>query len=168
MQKINGRVVYKLSDDINTDKILAGRYLILTGDEELAAHCFEGHVADWNDKVKKGDILVAGENFGCGSSREHAPVSLKGSGIAAVIAESFGRIFYRNAIAVGLPVIQAPQISIKVEEGDILELEVDNGKITNTRTNEMILFDPFPDFIQAYIDEGGLANYVRKRLIKKS
>jgi 3-isopropylmalate/(R)-2-methylmalate dehydratase small subunit len=168
MEKINGRVVYKLSDDINTDKILAGRYLILTGDEELAAHCFEGHVADWNDKVKKGDILVAGENFGCGSSREHAPVSLKGSGIAAVIAESFGRIFYRNAIAVGLPVIQAPQISIKVEEGDILELEVDNGKITNTRTNEMILFDPFPDFIQAYIDEGGLANYVRKRLIKKS
>ncbi len=167
MQKITGRVVYKLSDDINTDKILAGRYLILTGDAELAEHCFEGHIADWNDKVKKGDILVAGENFGCGSSREHAPVSLKGSGIAAVIAESFGRIFYRNAIAVGLPVIQAPQISIKVEEGDILELEVDNGKITNTRTNEMILFDPFPDFIQAYIDEGGLSNYVRKRLIKK-
>lgn len=167
MEKINGRVVYKLSDDINTDKILAGRYLILTGDEELAAHCFEGHIADWNDKVKKGDILVAGENFGCGSSREHAPVSLKGSGIAAVIAESFGRIFYRNAIAVGLPVIQAPQVSIKVEEGDILEVEVDNGKITNTRTNETILFDPFPDFIQAYIDEGGLANYVRKRLIKK-
>jgi len=167
MQKINGRVVYKLSDDINTDKILAGRYLILTGDEELAAHCFEGHIADWNDKVKKGDILVAGENFGCGSSREHAPVSLKGSGIAAVIAESFGRIFYRNAIAVGLPVIQAPQISIKVEEGDILELEVEKEKITNTRTNEMILFDPFPDFIQAYIDEGGLSNYVRKRRIKK-
>jgi 3-isopropylmalate/(R)-2-methylmalate dehydratase small subunit len=167
MEKINGRVVYKLSDDINTDKILAGRYLILTGDEELAAHCFEGHIADWNDKVKKGDILVAGENFGCGSSREHAPVSLKGSGIAAVIAESFGRIFYRNAIAVGLPVIKAPQVSIKVEEGDILEVEVGNGKITNTRTNEMILFDPFPDFIQAYIDEGGLSNYVRKRLIKK-
>ncbi len=167
MQKINGRVVYKLSDDINTDKILAGRYLILTGDAELAEHCFEGHIADWNDKVKKGDILVAGENFGCGSSREHAPVSLKGSGIAMVIAESFGRIFYRNAIAVGLPVIQASQISIKVEEGDILEVEVDDGKITNTRTNEMILFDPFPDFIQAYIDEGGLSNYVRKRLIKK-
>lgn len=167
MEKINGRVVYKLSDDINTDKILAGRYLILTGDEELAEHCFEGHIADWNDKVNKGDILVAGENFGCGSSREHAAVSLKGSGIAAVIAESFGRIFYRNAIAVGLPVIQAPQVSIKVEEGDILEIEVDNGKITNTRTNEMILFDPFPDFIQAYIDEGGLSNYVRKRRIKK-
>lgn len=167
MEKINGRVVYKLADDINTDKILAGRYLILTGDEELAAHCFEGHIADWNDKVKKGDILIAGENFGCGSSREHAPVSLKGSGIAAVVAESFGRIFYRNAIAVGLPVIQAPQISTKVEEGDILDIEVDNGKITNTRTNEIILFDPFPDFIQAYIDEGGLSNYVRKRLIKK-
>ena len=167
MEKIRGRVVYKLADDINTDKILAGRYLILTGDEELAEHCFEGHIPDWNDKVKKGDILVAGENFGCGSSREHAPVSLKGSGIAAVIAESFGRIFYRNAIAVGLPVIQAPQISTKVEEGDNLELEVDNGKIINTRTNETILFDPFPDFIQAYIDEGGLSNYVRKRLIKK-
>ena len=163
MDKIKGRVVYKLSDDINTDKILAGRYLILTGDEELAEHCFEGHIADWNDKVKKGDILVARDNFGCGSSREHAPVALKGSGIAAVIAQSYGRIFYRNAIAVGLPVIQADEIYSKVEEDDTLELDVDNGKITNTRTNEVISFDPFPDFIQAYLDEGGLANYVKNR-----
>jgi len=96
MDIIKGRVVYKLGDDMNTDKILAGRYLVLTGDDELAEHCFEGHIKDWNEKVQKGDILVARENFGCGSSREHAPVALKGSGIAAVIAETFGRIFYRK------------------------------------------------------------------------
>jgi 3-isopropylmalate/(R)-2-methylmalate dehydratase small subunit len=125
METIRGRVVYKLSDDINTDKILAGRYLVLTGDKELAEHCFEGHIDDWNEKVEEGDILVAGENFGCGSSREHAPIALKGSGIAAVVAESFGRIFYRNSIAVGLPVIQATGISGKVEEGDTLEIDVD-------------------------------------------
>jgi 3-isopropylmalate/(R)-2-methylmalate dehydratase small subunit len=167
METTKGRVVYKLSDDINTDKILAGRYLILTGDEELAEHCFEGHIKDWKEKVNKGDLLVTGENFGCGSSREHAPVALKGSGIAAVIAESFGRIFYRNSIAVGLPVIHAPGISRKVEEGDILEIDVDNGKVTNTRTKEVIHFDPFPDFIQTYLNKGGLSNYVRNRLIKK-
>ena len=163
MDIIRGRAVYKLGDDINTDKILAGRYLVLTGDDELAAHCFEGHIEDWNEKVKEGDILVAGDNFGCGSSREHAPVALKGSGIAAVIAESFGRIFYRNSIAVGLPVIIASGISKKVEEGDALEIDLDKGTITNTRTNEVISFNPFPDFIQAYLDAGGLANYVKNR-----
>ncbi len=166
METIKGKVVYKLSDDINTDKILAGRYLVLTGDEELAEHCFEGHIKDWKEKVKKGDLLVAGENFGCGSSREHAPIALKSSGIAAVIAESLGRIFYRNSIAVGLPVIQGPGISKKVEEGDVLEIDLDNGKVTNTRTKEVIRFDPFPDFIQAYLNEGGLSSYVRNRLIK--
>jgi 3-isopropylmalate/(R)-2-methylmalate dehydratase small subunit len=166
METIRGRVVYKLSDDINTDKILAGRYLVLTGDKELAEHCFEGHINDWNEKVEEGDILVAGENFGCGSSREHAPIALKGSGIAAVVAESFGRIFYRNSIAVGLPVIQATGISGKVEEGDTLEIDVDTGRITNTRTDEVIGFDHFPDFIQAYLDADGLPNYVRE-LLKK-
>jgi len=167
MDIIKGRVVYKLGDDIGTDMILAGRYLMLTGDEELAEHCFEGHVKDWKDKVKRGDILLAGENFGCESSREHAPVALKGSGIAAVIAESFGRIFYRNSIAVGLPVILAPGISKKVEEGDTLEIDVDDGKVVNTRTKEVIHFDPFPDFIQVYLNEGGLTKYVRNRLVKK-
>ena len=168
MKAIKGRVVYKLGDDINTDKILAGRYLVLTGDEELAEHCFEGHIPGWNNKVKKGDILVAGENFGCGSSREHAPVALKGSGIVAVLAESFGRIFYRNCIAVGVPVILASGISKKVKEGDVLYIDVNNGKLINTRTNEATEFDPFPDFIQAYLDEGGLSNYVHKREGKQS
>ena len=167
MDIIKGRVVYKLGDDIGTDMMLAGRYLMLTGDEELAEHCFEGHIKDWREKVKRGDVLVAGENFGCDSLREHAPVALKGSGIAAVIAESFGRIFYRNCIAIGLPVILAPGISNKVEEGDTLEIDVDNGKVTNTRTKEVIHFDPFPDFIQAYLNEGGLTKYVRNRLVKK-
>jgi 3-isopropylmalate/(R)-2-methylmalate dehydratase small subunit len=168
MDVIKGRVVYKLGDDIGTDMILAGRYLMLTGDEELAEHCFEGHIKDWKEKVKRGDILVAGENFGCESSREHAPVALKGSGIAAVIAESFGRIFYRNSIAVGLPVILAPGISKKVEEGDTLEIDVDHGKVTNTRTKEIICFDSLPDFIQAYLNEGGLTKYVRNRLVKNA
>jgi 3-isopropylmalate/(R)-2-methylmalate dehydratase small subunit len=167
MDIIRGRVVYKLGDDIGTDMILAGRYLMLTGDEELAEHCFEGHIKDWKEKVKRGDVLVAGENFGCESSREHAPVALKGSGIAAVIAESFGRIFYRNSIAVGLPVILAPGISKKVEEEDTLEIDVDHGKVMNARTKETIRFNPFPDFIQAYLDEGGLTDYVRNRLTKR-
>jgi 3-isopropylmalate/(R)-2-methylmalate dehydratase small subunit len=143
---------------------LAGRYLVLTGDDELAAHCFEGHIPDWQEKVGTGDILVAGDNFGCGSSREHAPVALKGSGIAAVIAESFGRIFFRNSIAVGLPVIQAEDISRKVREGDQLQIEVNQGLIVNTRTNETINFEPFPDFIQTFLDQGGLAAYVRQRV----
>ena len=167
MDTIKGRVVYKLGDDIGTDMMLAGRYLMLTGDEELAEHCFEGHIKDWKEKVKRGDVLVAGENFGCDSSREHAPVALKGSGIAAVVAESFGRIFYRNCIAIGLPVILAPGISNKVQEGDTLEIDVDNGRVTNARTKEVIHFDPFPDFIQAYLNEGGLTKYVRNRLVKK-
>lgn len=143
---------------------MAGRYLILTGDDELAAHCFEGHIKDWNAKVRKGDILVAGENFGCGSSREHAPVALRGSGIAVIVAESFGRIFYRNAIAVGLPVIEAKGISNKADEEDILEIDPDSGKIVNLRTDATITFDPFPDFIQAYLDAGGLAKFVRKQI----
>jgi 3-isopropylmalate dehydratase small subunit len=164
MEKISGRVVFKLDDDINTDKILAGRYLILTGDAELAAHCFEGHIKDWNDEVRKGDILVAGENFGCGSSREHAPVALRASGIAAIVAESFGRIFYRNAIAVGLPVIAAKGISDKAAKEDTLEIDPGSGKIVNLRTNEIIIFDPFPDFIQGYLDAGGLAKFVRKQI----
>ncbi len=166
MDKIRGRVVYKLEDDIGTDMILAGRYLMFTGDEELAEHCFEGHIKDWREKVRKGDVLVAGENFGCESSREHAPIALKGSGIAAVLAESFGRIFYRNSIAVGLPVIQAPGISKKVEEGDVLEVDVDRGMVTNTRTKEVIRFNPFPDFIQTFLNEGGLAKFVRNRIGK--
>lgn len=164
MDPITGRVVYKVGDDIGTDMILAGRYLMLTGDEELAEHCFEGHIPDWKDKVKKGDILVGRENFGCDSSREHAPIALKASGIAAVVAESFGRIFYRNSMALGLPVIQAPGIYDTIEEGDILEIDVTKGTIRNKRTGRETQFDPFPSFIQAYLDEGGLANFVRNRV----
>jgi len=164
MEKIRGKVVYKLGDDINTDKILAGRYLILTGEEELAEHCFEGHIEDWKERVGKGDVLVAGENFGCGSSREHAPVALKGSGLAAVVAESYGRIFFRNAIAVGLPVIQVEQIAHKVEEEDMLEVDLDKGELVNLRTGESIAFDPFPHFLQTFLEEGGLAKYVRNRV----
>jgi 3-isopropylmalate/(R)-2-methylmalate dehydratase small subunit len=168
MDTIKGRVVYVLGNNIGTDMILAGRYLMLTGDEELAEHCFEGHIKDWREKVKKGDILVAGKNFGCESSREHAPIALKGSGIAAVVAESFGRIFFRNAIAVGLPVVQVPSVTKKVQEGDQLVIDLGDGKIKNERTESIIAFDHFPDFIQAYLDAGGLANYVHNKLFAKA
>jgi 3-isopropylmalate/(R)-2-methylmalate dehydratase small subunit len=168
MDIIRGKVVYVLGNNIGTDMILAGRYLMLTGDEELAEHCFEGHIKDWREKVKKGDILVAGTNFGCESSREHAPIALKGSGIAAVVAESFGRIFFRNAIAIGLPVVQVPGVTKKVQEGDRLMIDLSDGKIKNERTGSIIAFDHFPDFIQAYLDEGGLANYVHNKLFAKA
>ncbi|MFH1627609.1 MAG: 3-isopropylmalate dehydratase, partial [Pseudomonadota bacterium] len=123
---------------------------------------------DWREKIKRGDILVAGTNFGCESSREHAPIALKGSGIAAVVAESFGRIFFRNAIAVGLPVVQVPGVTKKVQEGDHLVIDLSDGKIKNERMGSMIAFDHFPDFIQAYLDEGGLANYVHNKLFAKA
>ena len=168
MDIIRGRAVYVLGNNIGTDMILAGRYLMLTGDEELAEHCFEGHIKDWREKVKRGDILVAGTNFGCESSREHAPIALKGSGIAAVVAESFGRIFFRNAIAVGLPVVQVPGVTKKIQEGDHLVIDLGDGKIKNERTGSIIAFDNFPDFIQAYLDEGGLANYVHNKLFAKA
>lgn len=125
--------VWKFGDDIDTDIILPGRYLIYTDEEKLSQHCMEGLDDKFNEKCKKGDFIVAGENFGCGSSREHAPIALKGVGVAAVIAESFARIFYRNATNVGVPLLEAPGITKFVENEEEIEVDMDNGIITSKK-----------------------------------
>ncbi len=131
--------VWKFGDDIDTDIILPGRYLIYTDEEKLSQHCMEGLDDKFNEKCKKGDFIVAGKNFGCGSSREHAPIALKGVGVAAVIAESFARIFYRNATNVGVPLLEAPGITKFVENEEEIEVDMDNGIITSKK-GETITF----------------------------
>ena len=131
--------VWKFGDDIDTDIILPGRYLIYTDEERLSQHCMEGLDDSFNEKCKKGDFIVAGKNFGCGSSREHAPIALKGIGIASVIAESFARIFYRNATNVGVPLLEAPGITKLVENGEEIEVDMDKGIITS-ENEETITF----------------------------
>jgi len=164
MSLLKGRV-YKFGDDINTDVIYPGKYLSITTDrEEMAKHCFEFVYPEFMKKAKKGDIIVAGKNFGCGSSREQAATCLKYFGISAVIAESFARIFYRNAINLGLPVVTASNITKKIEEGEEIEVDLQKGKIVKLKTSEVIEADRLPEFILKIIDEGGLIPYLRKKL----
>ena len=129
-KKIKGRV-WKFGDDIDTDIIIPGRYLVLTDEKELAEHVMEGLGSDFSRNVQKGDIILAGKNFGCGSSREHAPIAIKGAGISAVVAESFARIFYRNAINVGLTLLESRNISKKVSQGDEIEINIERGVLTD-------------------------------------
>ena len=152
--------VWKFGDDIDTDLILPGRYLIYTDMDKLKMHCMEGVDPEFSDKFKKGDFIVAGKNFGCGSSREHAPIALKGVGVSLIIAESFARIFYRNAINVGIPLLEAPGIS-KVENGDEISVNMGNGKIT-LNDGEIITFKKIPDFMMDILDKGGLIEYLKK------
>ncbi len=157
--------VYKFGDNINTDDIYPGRYLSITTDrEEMARHCFELAYPEFLKTAKPGDIIVAGKNFGCGSSREQAATCLKYFGISVVIAESFARIFYRNAINLGLPILIAPGITGKVEHNDPLEVELAKGIIKNMRTNEEIKGVPLPPFILEILNEGGLVPYLKKKL----
>ena len=130
-KKIKGRV-WKFGDDIDTDIIIPGRYLVLTDEKELAEHVMEGLGSDFSRNVQKGDIILAGKNFGCGSSREHAPIAIKGAGISAVVAESFARIFYRNAINVGLTLLESKNISKKVSQGDEIEINIERGVLTRS------------------------------------
>jgi len=161
---IKGRV-YKFGDNINTDDIYPGRYLSITTDrQEMAKHCFELAYPDFLKSAKPGDIIVAGKNFGCGSSREQAATCLKYFGISLVIAESFARIFYRNAINLGLPILIAPGITKKVEHNDTLEVDLEKGVIKNTRTQEEIKVIPLPPFILEILGAGGLVPYLRKEL----
>uniref|UniRef100_A0A7V0Z5L8 3-isopropylmalate dehydratase small subunit n=1 Tax=candidate division WOR-3 bacterium TaxID=2052148 RepID=A0A7V0Z5L8_UNCW3 len=161
---IKGRV-YKFGDGINTDDIYPGRYLSITTDrQEMAKHCFELAYPDFLKTAKPGDIIVAGKNFGCGSSREQAATCLKYFGISLVIAESFARIFYRNAINLGLPILIAPGITKKVEHNDTLEVDLEKGLIKNTRTQEEIKVIPLPIFILEILGAGGLVSYLRKKL----
>lgn len=150
--KITGKVI-KYGDNVDTDVIIPARYLNSANPKELALHCMEDIDKTFVTRVKKGDIMVGGRNFGCGSSREHAPIAIKESGIACVIAKSFARIFYRNAINTGLAIVE---YSGKIEEGDIVEVDFANGKIVNLTSNEKGTFPPFPAFLQNIIEKGGL------------
>ena len=153
---------WKFGNDIDTDIILPGRYLIYTDEERLSAHCMEGLDDEFNKKCKKGDFIVAGTNFGCGSSREHAPISIKGAGVSCVIAESFARIFYRNATNVGVPLLEAPGISEAVEDGDEIEVDMDKGTI-KTATGKIVNFKKLPPFMLEILEKGGLIEYLKDK-----
>ncbi len=160
---IKGKV-WKFGDDINTDEIIPARYLVTTDPEELAKHVMEDADPDFPNKVNPGDIIVAGKNFGCGSSREHAPLALKGAKIGAIIAESFARIFYRNAINLGLPIIESPEAAKEIEEGDIVEVDLEKGIIRNVTKGKEYTFKPLPESLQKVFEAGGLMEYAKGRL----
>ena len=155
--------VHKFGDNVDTDVIIPARYLNSSDPEELAKHCMEDIDKDFVKNVKKGDIIVAEKNFGCGSSREHAPISIKASGVSCVMAETFARIFYRNSINIGLPIIESKEASEKIKNGDIVSVDFDSGVITDETTGETFKGQAFPPFMQKLIDAGGLINYVNKR-----
>jgi len=163
---IKGKV-HKFGRDIDTDVIIPARYLTSFDPYELGKYCFHDLDESFSQKVKPGDIIVAGENFGCGSSREHAPLAIKGAGIAAVIAESFARIFLRNSINIGLTVIEAPGISQFADEGDELEVDLDAGEIRNLSKNTSLKFNPLPEFLNRIIAVGGLIEFAKERLKTK-
>lgn len=157
-------MVYKFGADIDTDAIIPARYLNTFDPAELAKHCMEDADPEFPRKVKPGDIIVADKNFGCGSSREHAPIAIKAAGVSCVVAKSFARIFYRNSINIGLPILECPEAVDAINEGDQIEVELETGKIKNLRTGEEYSATPFPTFMQDIMDKGGLINYVKAKL----
>ena len=157
----NGKV-FKYGDNIDTDVIIPARYLNTPDMKELASHCMEDIDKDFAKTVEKGDIIVANKNFGCGSSREHAPIAIKESGISCVIASTFARIFYRNAINIGLPILECEEAAMKIEEGNELEIDFNNGIIKNISKNEEYKAEPFPEFMQNIISNGGLIKSIEK------
>lgn len=163
--KFTGKV-YKFGNDIDTDAIIPARYLNTFDPVELARHCMEDADPQFPAKVQSGDIIVAEKNFGCGSSREHAPIAIKAAGVSCVVAKSFARIFYRNAINIGLPILECPEAIEAINEGDQLEVELESGKITNLRTGAVFQAAPFPAFMQGIMDKGGLIEYVRDKVSK--
>ena len=158
--KANGRV-HKYGDNIDTDVIIPARHLNTANHKELASHCMEDIDTEFVHKVKDGDIMVGGWNFGCGSSREHAPIAIKESGISCVIAKTFARIFYRNAINIGLAILECEEASDKIQDGDEVAIDFDTGIITNVTRNETYQALPFPDFIKEIIAKGGLLYSIR-------
>ena len=152
--------VHKYGDNVDTDVIIPARHLNTANHKELASHCMEDIDAEFVNKVKDGDIMVAGFNFGCGSSREHAPIAIKESGISCVIAKTFARIFYRNSINIGLPIIECPEAAKSIEAGDEVEVDFDTGVITNKTKGEIYHGQSFPEFMQKIISAGGLINYI--------
>jgi len=154
---------FVFGDNIDTDIIVPGCYLNLSKPEELAKICMEGYQKGFANQINKGDIFVAGCNFGCGSSREHAPVSIKAAGVEFVIAESFARIFYRNAINVGLPIIEAKEAARSIKEGDEIKVDAEKGEIFNITRNERYKIKPLPPFIMEIVRAGGQVNYIKNK-----
>jgi len=161
--KVRGRI-WKYGDNVDTDVIIPARYLTLTDAKELGAHAMEDLDSDFVKKVQPGDIILAGNLFGCGSSREHAPIAIKGVGCGAVIARSFARIYLRNSINVGLPPIECAPIYDESEEGDVVEADLSEGTVINTRTGKSYEIAPFPEFMLDILDAGGLVPYTRDKL----
>ncbi len=155
---------WKFKDDVNTDDIILAKYLNTTDPVELGKHCMETIDPEFPKKVAKGDIMVAGRNFGCGSSREHAPVSIKGCQISCVIAQSFARIFFRNSINIGLPILESPEASADIKEGDVIEVDLEKGRIRNVTREKIYAASPFPKFMQEVIRAGGLLSYLRQKV----
>ena len=159
--KANGKV-HKYGDNVDTDVIIPARYLNTPDAKELASHCMEDIDKEFVNKVNEGDIMVGGFNFGCGSSREHAPLAIKTAGISCVIAKTFARIFYRNAINIGLPILECEAASDAIEDGDQIEIDFNTGVITNVTKGETYSAEPFPEFIQDIISAGGLMASIKK------
>ena len=158
--------VWKFGNDVNTDEIIPGRYNITTNPKELAKHCFFEVRADFSKNVKEGDVIIAGENFGCGSSREHAPIAIKASGIKAVIAKSFARIFYRNAINIGLPVLICRDID-EVSGQDEVEINLKKSEIKNLANKKIYTSTKLPDFVLKIVESGGIVNFLKEHDIKE-
>ena len=161
--KIKGKV-WRFGDDVDTDAIIPARYLNTTDPQELARHCMEDAAPAFAQEVKPGDIIVAGKNFGCGSSREHAPLCIKAAGISCVIAAGFARIFYRNAFNIGLPILESPEASEASRQGDELEVDLATGEIRNLTRDRTFMAQPVPPFMQELLGDGGLIKYIARRL----
>ena len=157
---------YKFGDHVDTDQIIPAKYLVTTDPKELGKHCMELADESFPTRAKPGDILVAGVNFGCGSSREHAPLAIKGLGLSVVIAESFARIFFRNCINIGMPILECPEAAKEITAGDQVEVDLEKGEIRNLTQKKTYKAQAFPDFMQQIINAGGLMPYVKKRLAK--
>ena len=155
--------VHKYGDNVDTDVIIPARYLNTSDPAELASHCMEDIDKEFTNKVKAGDIMVGGANFGCGSSREHAPLAIKTSGVSCVIAKTFARIFFRNAINIGLAILECPEASEKIDNGDEVAIDFDTGVITNYTKGESYKAEPFPDFVKNIIKSDGLLNSIKNR-----
>ena len=162
MKNAKGTVI-KYGDNVDTDVIIPARHLASSDPKDLAAHCMEDIDDSFVKRVKDGDIMVALKNFGCGSSREHAPIAIKASGISCVIAETFARIFYRTAINIGLPIIECPEAAREINEGDTVSVDFDEGLITDETTGKSYKAQPFPEFMQGLIDAGGLIGYINQK-----
>ena len=159
--KAEGRV-FRYGDNVDTDVIIPARYLNSSDKDDLRKHCMEDIDPEFVKNVQQGDIIVAGKNFGCGSSREHAPIALKASGVSCVIAATFARIFFRNSINIGLPILECPEAAVEIKAGDVLSVDFSTGEITDRTTGKTYKAEPFPPFMQRLIESGGLIGYIKE------